>query len=227
MTFDDVPNPVMPDKKWMDMLFLFLHYRSYGVTPSDRSLTDNKESALTYWIEEQQQRYREFKSKDYAGELSAEVENQLRVLEAMRFPFQTSNSQRHEANLRDIEQFFREHSHCKIPQRSDDGLGKYVNRLRNEYKLPAEKRTFLTESMVERLNKVQFEWAAKKSNDEAWLDSYRELEDYKKDHGDCNVPRRNGKLGKWVSAQRENFKKGKLNGTRIGMLEKIGFTWAI
>jgi hypothetical protein len=84
--------------------------------------------------------------------------------------------------------FFRENGHCRVPQRTDDGLGKYVNKLREEYKLDAENRTHLTDSIVERLNKIQFDWKVKKSHEDAWLAKFDQLVAYKSEHEHCNVP---------------------------------------
>jgi hypothetical protein len=228
VAFVDVPKPVFPDEVWTKMFFAFIHYRSYGVSSFDRCDFDNKklESDLAYWVEQQQMNHREFKSKSYAGELSSEVENQLRVLESIRFPFSMTHANRQEANLQALELFFRENGHCRVPQRTDDGLGKYVNKLREEYKLDAENRTHLTDSIVERLNKIQFDWKVKKSHEDAWLAKFDQLVAYTSEHEHCNVPRRHpGGLGKWVSTQCAHYKDGKLSDTKIDKLEKVGFNW--
>jgi hypothetical protein len=61
-----------------------------------------------------------------------------------------------------------------------------------------------------------------------------ELADYRKEYGNCNVPRRysdNLKLGQWVALQRKQYKlhlKGKASHmtlSRIQELESLGFEW--
>merc|ERR1712071_740283 len=60
-----------------------------------------------------------------------------------------------------------------------------------------------------------------------------ELKKYKKEHGDCNVPRRHGPLGRWVENQRKCYKllkKGKssrMSDDRIRKLQSIDFQWSI
>ena len=60
---------------------------------------------------------------------------------------------------------------------------------------------------------------------ELWGSRYRELKEYRDEHGDCNVPRSQGSLGKWVSTQRQSYKEGKLSNERVVKLESIGFVW--
>ena len=58
-----------------------------------------------------------------------------------------------------------------------------------------------------------------------WETRFNELVQYKAKHGDCNVPRSQGQLGKWVNNQRTIYKKGKLSQDRIDRLNGIGFDW--
>ena len=48
---------------------------------------------------------------------------------------------------------------------------------------------------------------------------------YKAKHGHCNVPTRQGSLGKWVNNQRSAYTKGKLSVERVRKLDDIGFGW--
>ena len=64
-----------------------------------------------------------------------------------------------------------------------------------------------------------------------WADRVRELMQYSDDHGHCSVPRKHSSLGRWVVAQRRNFKKfdaGKASSMtphRVKILNYIGFVW--
>ena len=60
---------------------------------------------------------------------------------------------------------------------------------------------------------------------DAWDLRYKELVDYKDEHGDCNVPQSQGSLGHWVDRQRQLYKNGKLSQERIDRLESTGFVW--
>ena len=65
--------------------------------------------------------------------------------------------------------------------------------------------------------------------DEKWWARFEELEEYKREHGDCNVPHKykaNPQLVTWVSTQRTFYRKKHLSSQRVEALEKIGFEWA-
>jgi hypothetical protein len=68
------------------------------------------------------------------------------------------------------------------------------------------------------------------TTDRKWWKRFGELEDYKKEHGDCNVPQsydKNRQLGSWVSRQRESYRAERLRSERIEALESIRFEWSI
>jgi hypothetical protein len=53
------------------------------------------------------------------------------------------------------------------------------------------------------------------------------LVEYKKAHGNCNVPQRwhEKRLARWVNTQRTAYKRGKIRPDRQRQLESIGFVW--
>jgi hypothetical protein len=62
-----------------------------------------------------------------------------------------------------------------------------------------------------------------------WDERYGELERYRNQHGDCNVPtgwKVNPALASWVATQRTVQKTGKLSPTRKQRLDELGFIWA-
>ena len=68
--------------------------------------------------------------------------------------------------------------------------------------------------------------------DAAWDESYRRLEAYRAEHGNCLVPLSyvtsdGGKLGRWVGTQRQvrKGKGGELSEERAARLEALGFVW--
>ena len=83
---------------------------------------------------------------------------------------------------------------------------------------------------IQRLETIGFVWMNKV--DATWEEAYQRLVVYKAEYGDFNVPVRyqtkdNFKLGRWVSNQRDKYKKGKLSVERIQRLETIGFVWIL
>jgi len=88
----------------------------------------------------------------------------------------------------------------------------------------AYKKGKLSEERINLLNGIGFEWERRVG----WDKRFEQLKRYKKDHGDCNVPRKykaNPQLGEWVHEQRKLYKNGKLPKERIESLQGIGFSW--
>lgn len=66
------------------------------------------------------------------------------------------------------------------------------------------------------------------AKDSIWQSRLNNLRDYKKQHGDCLVPYRykgHGRLGLWVSTQRQLYKNSMLRKDRKEALEAEGFVW--
>jgi uncharacterized membrane protein len=75
------------------------------------------------------------------------------------------------------------------------------------------------------LENLGFQWNL---HEEIWMKYYNELVAYHDTNGHCNVPRcyeANPQLGRWLHEQRFHYKKGKLKGNHIAMLENLGFQW--
>jgi len=59
-----------------------------------------------------------------------------------------------------------------------------------------------------------------------WRKPYKALVDYKKQHGNCNVPpSHNPQLAHWIWEQRQKKTQKKLNACRVDHLNEIGFDW--
>ncbi len=58
-----------------------------------------------------------------------------------------------------------------------------------------------------------------------WEQRHQELTQWQAKYGNCNVPKAEGKLGRWVVRQRELHKKGKLESERQRKLNNLGFVW--
>ncbi|OEU23617.1 hypothetical protein FRACYDRAFT_178329, partial [Fragilariopsis cylindrus CCMP1102] len=75
-----------------------------------------------------------------------------------------------------------------------------------------------------------------KISDYTFEERLTHLADYKKKHGDCNVPQRSKEytsLGRWVNTQRDEYKKYKeskkssMTKVRIRVLEELDFKWKV
>lgn len=116
--------------------------------------------------------------------------------------------------------------HSRVPQdHVEDGvpIGSWVA-------VQRQKRNKLTSERVAKLEKLP-EWTWDPHADQ-WDRTYRLLEEYTKEHMTCRVPYdrtfRGAKLGHWVSTQRSNYAKGKLDPARQHRLEKLrGWEWLV
>ena len=133
----------------------------------------------------------------------------------------------------ELVEFSKHTGHCNVPQKyfPNHELGIWVSIQRREYKKSRSgKPSLLTPYQIESLEKLGFQWSLKNINDAIWQQRYKELVDFKKNNGHCNVPHRylpNKALGVWVSTQRREYRKKSscLTVSRIESLEKLGFQW--
>ena len=96
----------------------------------------------------------------------------------------------------------------------------------------------MSDDRIQKLESVGFQWSlscgqSKNEGTDKWNAGFLELTKYKKTHGNCNVPTRDGRLGIWVATQRTYYrllKEGKsshMSDDRIQKLESIGFQWSL
>jgi biopolymer transport protein ExbB/TolQ len=56
-----------------------------------------------------------------------------------------------------------------------------------------------------------------------WNERFNELQEYKRQHGNCRVPRKySNTLHHWVDQQRKYFREGKIHQDRLQRLNEIG-----
>ena len=102
-------------------------------------------------------------------------------------------------------------------------LGTWQSTQRTNYK-----KGLLSPDRARRLATVGFKWDLL---DDKFEKGFQETLKYKEEKGDSNAPYgykapEGYPLGKWLSRQRDYYKKSKLSTQRIERLEKIGFTFA-
>jgi len=126
--------------------------------------------------------------------------------------------------------------HCDVPygwvQNLD--LGRWVSYQRTLYKLyKAGRPSSMTPFKINKLESIGFKWRIMELQ-VPWETRFRELCEYKSDHGDCNVPYKwkgNEQLAWWVMRQRAYYRKLKsgkpssMTAEQIRSLESLGFQW--
>ena len=116
--------------------------------------------------------------------------------------------------------YHRQHGDCLVHTK-DTKLGRWVKKQRKSHK-----KRELHYDKIRCLESIGFVWELQKGGQQQdWVDMYEQLKAYKEEIGDCNVPQRKSKLGRWVQMQRERHKKGELGDDQIRCLESIGFAW--
>jgi hypothetical protein len=103
----------------------------------------------------------------------------------------------------------------KLPKYSDNVIGKWIVKQRQEYK---NHKT--TTDRIDLLNKLPL-WVWDSANyDDIWINKYNELVEYLTINN--KLPKRsNDNLGKWISVQRTEYKKNKMQTTRVELLNQL------
>jgi hypothetical protein len=124
-------------------------------------------------------------------------------------------------------EYKKNHGDCNVPQKWSENkqLAKWVSHQRGHYQ-----NKKLGKDRIKRLEDIGFEWKriSYTYSRLPWEENFDALREYKRIHGDCNVPDRraeNKQLANWVRVQRTIYRIGKLSKARIKRLEDIGFVW--
>ena len=160
------------------------------------------------------------------GELIPEREKKLASIGFEWAPF----SARWEKMFGELKKFRLEHGHCRVPYgwKINRALASWVSvqrARRSEGKLSA--------SRIELLESLGFAWKSggyegKLSPDEAWDLMYKQLEEHVLKTGSAYVPQinpENPKLGWWVTTQRRNRRRNRLEAAQIEKLDSLNFDW--
>lgn len=125
-----------------------------------------------------------------------------------------------EKRFEELEAFRMEHGHCDVPRSQPGGLALWVATQRQ-----AAKKIGYPEDRRARLDAMGFAWVVR-DVDAVLERRFEELENYRMEHGHCNVPFWHpGNLGRWVATQRQAAKKLGYPEDRRARLDAMGFVW--
>lgn len=122
----------------------------------------------------------------------------------------------------ELKAFKERFGHLDVPAKWHERpqLGMWVSNQRAN-----RKKGMLNKDRIRRLDEINFVWDA---IDTMWSRMFASLQDYKREHGDCEVPQGwspTPGLGTWVATQRSLRRLGKLSPERHAQLQRLGFVW--
>jgi hypothetical protein len=213
---------------WEDRLSELVDYRKiHGHCNVPENYSEN--TTLANWVKKQRCQYR----LHLEGMTSNMTTYRIQELESLGFECD-SRSATWEERLSELADYCRIYGHCNVPSSHSENtkLGHWVRTQRKQYKLHLKgKSSHMTTFRIQALGSFGFEWEICHT---AWEDRLKELADYCKIHGHCNVPQRcsqNVKLGKWVGGQRNQYRlhlegrRSSMTLPRVEALEGLGFEW--
>lgn len=217
---------------WNQMFFDLMLYRIGNGNVNVKS-TDRANANLYKWIV---QLRKDYKARERDPSESTLTEEQISVLESVRFAFTTRGEEHWQKNYDKLKEYKGDHGHVLVPRQCEiPGLGDWVTSQRQQYQEYTKGRpTPLTKQRKELLDEIGFQFRIR--NRPEWSSKYEELLSYKEKNGDTRVPQHykvNKALGKWVAKQREQFKLHKkrkhsfLTPDRLEKLNSIGFAWSV
>jgi superfamily II DNA or RNA helicase len=201
----------LSEANWEEMFTALVSYKDHH---KDCDVPGNWQESpkLGNWVVNHRQSYK-------AGNLK---EDHFRRLDELGFIWDLS-----EANWEEmftaLVSYKDHHKDCDVPgnwQESSE-LGKWVIKQRGNYKAGN-----LKEDHFRRLDELGFVW---KKREAAWEEMFTALVVYKKQHGDCNVPRNWQEMptfGRWVETQRQRYKYKVLADDQFRRLDELDFVWS-
>jgi hypothetical protein len=211
---------------WEDRLSELTDYRKlHGHCNASQRYIENIK--LGDWVATQRKMYR----LHLKGKTSSMTLTRIQKLESLGFEWD-SRVTYWEDRLSELADCRKIHGHCNVPKGHSENtkLSVWVGTQRHQYRLHLKGKTSsMTLSRIQKLEGLGFEWDSRVTY---WEDRLSELTDYRKLHGNCNVPKchsENTKLAYWVATQRRNYrlhrqgKKSPLTLSRIQKLESLGF----
>lgn len=160
-------------------------------------------------------------------------ENQLHML-----PKHGTNVEKWKINYEALLEFHRKHNHCRVPGRYKENpkLGAWVKLQREDYKHFKEgKKSPMNEWRIQMLENIGFEFSlfSTEERKNTWIRRLQELMEYRRIHGNCDVPQAHPGLGKWVAKIRlkyRQFSKGEdtnLTKEHVDLLTELGFRFSV
>jgi hypothetical protein len=124
------------------------------------------------------------------------------------------------SNYELLKQYYEKNGHCRIPRKENATLYNWINTIRISKR--NKNKCSLTESQIEQLNEIGFDW---EPNETIWEAGFEILSAFKLKYGHCKVTKKQSrlKLWRWIKKQRKD--KEILSASKKQKLDDIGFIW--
>lgn len=205
-------------------------YNTYGHT----HVSTKHDRQLSNWVRNQKQSLKR-------GEKRL-THKRMELLNALHFSWNattdTPSPSKFDQHIQELKEFKQKYGHCNVSRKHHKKykeLAQFVSMQRHYYKLYKRGQTSrMSEERIKVLTELGFNFNFEQGLTVLWLNMYEELKQFYQEHGHCKVPQvysKNPKLGKWVKAQRtqyrllQNGKHSSMSNARIQLLESIGFVW--
>lgn len=158
--------------------------------------------------------------------------DQVEKLNSIGFDWSTTQERLWNEKFAELQAFFKQFKHSKVPKTYDESLCNWVAKQRQ---IHGQGR--LGKERFEKLSSVKFMWRIKQhttrvspKEEQKWNEKYRRLVAYREKYGTTAVPfqwEQDKSLGRWVNEMRTQNTRGILRADRKSLLDKIGFLWRI
>uniref|UniRef100_A0A7S4MM60 Helicase-associated domain-containing protein n=1 Tax=Odontella aurita TaxID=265563 RepID=A0A7S4MM60_9STRA len=219
-----------------EMVERYLEYKAdHGGKDLPCRSNDLNTAELIRWGMRQRQEY----VKLQKGEKTKLTARNMQRLTDAGFQFKPSYRPRvsWEGRLDQLRQFKADHGHMKVPSRHPV-VGEFVRQKRKEYNkyMTGQLVGHVIESQIRDLAEIGFlfdvgrKWTPPATS-KPWEVRFRELLEFRAQHGHCLVPKSHPGLGQWVKQQRSQYsylKKGgpsRLSPEKVIQLTDVGFVW--
>ena len=203
---------------WMRRCEALERYTRQHGNPHVPRMYSDRRLAKWVWI----QRHR--KAGDYKinGKLDLMSAEQTALLNKLGFRWELSDY-RWDERFNEVKAFKEKHGRYPVSLAKDGrDLVEWVWRQRRKHS-----RGELDPEQKAKLYSIGFDWDDRPTtSEERWEQMYAKLEEYRRTHGNLNVPwDSKTKLAQWMSAQRQRRVIGRLSQEQIRLLDVLGFRW--
>ena len=218
---------------WQSMLYNLLAYKvNHNNETNVKFETENtQEHSLYLWLQNQRKHYKYF----IDGRQSFLNEERVKILESVGVEWNVRGEVFWENMYEKLKEYKSTYGDTLVPRKWEENkkLGEWVTDQRRQHKYKiTNKSSLLTDERERKLNEIGFIWSLRNRTD--WNQRFEELVKFKQEYGHCVVPQlfeQNKALGKWVSKQREQYRRllhnkySFMTTERVGKLNDIGFSW--